>query len=176
MLRHQKQCRVRLTRWVGGCWFLGVRWKKNRVEEVLVSTRWWCHTHIRTRVHGLGCERAMSHITVRCIKKFSPWFGECLFVCICTYEKFDYSSQYMSEIWRVTLWCSIRPIIMYAHTLKHTHIQHSWALTTHIHTCLSKRKFIWALRPKERVQVFTAGNVLYSLAWSTTRVYQHQWT
>ena len=30
---------------------------------------------------------------------------------------------------------------------------------THIHTCLSKHKFIWAL--KERVQVFTAGNVLY---------------
>jgi len=39
------------------------------------------------------------------------------------------------------------------------------------------RAQIWALRPKERVQVFTAGNVTCctnTLAWSTIRVYQHQ--
>jgi hypothetical protein len=73
------------------------------------------------------------------------------------------------------IWRCIRPIIIHAHT------RHTYAVDTHsrvLHTRtlyimmqihipqvstqpIPAPEFIWALRSKERVQVFTAGNVLY---------------
>jgi len=48
--------------------------------------------------------------------------------------------------------------------INYTHKTHTTQFGVDILTYtpfLSKRKFVWASRPKERVQVFTAGNVLY---------------
>jgi hypothetical protein len=66
----------------------------------------------------------------------------------------------------------------------HTHDIHTHGRVLHTHTLyimmqihiprvstqpIPAQEFIWALRSKERVQVFTAGNVLYRYPYSDSK-------